>query len=738
MVKSPWKLRAEGGTVGMIADPVALREALGLFADPDHGCQLVSIYRGPTGRGSATGRTLKGDDLEGLATAAGELPSGSGIYFKINPVPVGQGDRVASAKDILKRRWLFIDVDRVKSEADKNDSATDAEKDATAEVMQSVAGYLSNCGWPAPIVSDSGNGFGLFYPLDLPADKLTQASIRRLLMTLKERFDCPAGEVDDSVHNADRLAKVPGTWARKGISTDDRPHRPCKLLSVPVELVPVSMELIQAAAGTDDKPAPPATTEWKPPKGQGWGKAALVSECTRLALTAPGARDNALMKAAFRMGQVIAGGGLERADAEASLYAATCRNGLEQDAGPESIRDKIRRGIDAGIEVPRGPTPKEEPKPRFTRQEYTNPTNGDDKQTVPTATPTGAEPLTVSMSKIKPLQVEWLMRNRIPKRFITVLAGRTGIGKSFVALDLIARVSNGGEIPFAADEYFRTGGTLIMSEDSHEYVLAPRLIDAGADMNRIHAMTWKAMGTYHLGDTDMLSRACAEVPGGVGVVMIDPPTNFLEGTDEHKNSEVRQLVMRVVEWALARDVAVLFILHVNKSAKGVEALNRVMGSVAWVTTSRVAHTFCPDPEDPDRGLWVPLKNNLGPLEKAIAYRVVKGTDGATRVEWIEEVDMSADEAMGNDRPPKKKYVIASQWLAGLFANVDKLPSDAIWKARDQTTLSKDALKEAKEDMGVKARQEIDDDGNRAWWWYWPKEARDCWQERKQGSEAGTP
>src|SRR5262245_45892339 len=50
-----------------------------------------------------------------------------------------------------------------------------------------------------------------------------------------------------------------------------------------------------------------------------------------------------------------------------------------------------------------------------------------------------------------------------------------------------------------------------------------------------------------------------------------------------------QTVMGVVEWVDRRGLSAWFILHVNKSqGKGTEALSRVMGSVAWVTTSRIA------------------------------------------------------------------------------------------------------------------------------------------------------
>ncbi|HYE76829.1 MAG TPA: AAA family ATPase, partial [bacterium] len=214
---------------------------------------------------------------------------------------------------------------------------------------------------------------------------------------------------------------------------------------------------------------------------------------------------------------------------------------------------------------------------------------------------------------------------------------------------------------------------------------------------------------------------CDEVQGGVSLVVIDPPTNFLADTDEHKNSEVRQLVMRVVEWALGRDLAVVFILHVNKqTGKGVEALNRVMGSVAWVTTARIAHTFCTDPNDPTRALWVPLKNNLGPLGKAVAYRI-GNADGAARVEWLEEVDTTADEALGHSAPRERRDVVAAEWLIERFREVHEWESRELFERADQDGVSRNAIFEAKRSLNLpRARQHIKENGDKTFFWWVPE------------------
>lgn len=699
---STWKVRAIGGSPGMIADEEEVRRAIRLFAQPGEFFETISLKKGVQ-------RTRKGDDVDGIFNDIESLPGGIGIYFRINPVTPGR-QKSASNSDILKRCWLYIDVDPCKEAGHEDDPATEEEKRNTVSVADSVNEYLHSRGWPAPVVVDSGNGYGLFYRCDLPNDKYTQSIYQKLLKLLSEKFSGPSGTIDKSVHNANRLAKMPGTWARKGIESNERPHRPCRVINVPTSAAAVGIEELVAVS---DEQKPVAAPLKRDSASGPYGKKALDNECARVALAIPGSRggegrNNALNRAAFSLGQLVAGGVIDQIEVEQRLYDAACACGLQLDDGERGIRATINSGIESGKQQPRSAPEKNDPKAVI------------GKKLVEEAK-AGKKRLTVTLSAVRPQKVEWLIADRIPKRFITVFAGRTSVGKSFVACDLISRLSVGGEIPGGGGECFAPGGTLILSEDSHEYVLAPRLITMGADMTRVNAMTWEAMGSYFLGNTDMLEQACQEVNGGVSLVMIDPPTNFLCDVDEHKNSEVRQLVMKVVEWCFTRDLACLFVLHVNKqTGKGVEALNRVMGSVAWVTTARVAHSFCEDPDDPERCLWVPTKNNLGPMPKGLAYRI-EGPRDAGKVVWLGEVDTTANEAMGGGKK-ERRDVTASRWLIEQFREKRSWDSDDLFRAGQAAGVSRNAIFEAKKLLSLpQAKRVILENGNIKYVWWVPEQ-----------------
>jgi hypothetical protein len=701
-------LRATGGAAGA-CDTHEVYRALAVLADPNAGMQLQ--YK-PFHNESY--RTFAGDDLDAMAEWARQHEGKQSIYYALNPVPAELA-RSLNNGDVLRRHNLLIDLDRVKTAENKNEMATDAEHEAVRELAGEVRAYLDGLGWPPPVLIDSGNGFHLINRVDLPNDKLSRALVSAVLKHLAEKFDGPRGAIGVECCDARRIAKLPGTWVRKGPNSPERPHRMSHLLHVPAILETVDCGLIRETAGITStngqqhQPAPSSgeTVIDNRPGGSlvlragagsaaAYARAALERELGKMALTRPGELNPQLFRSSAALGNFIGSGLLQEEEVVQALLSVGRSAGCDDPAKDE---DCVRRGIATGRETPR-----------------TAPTLG----VVPP--PPGAEgaweALTVCLADVQPQKVDYLWPNRVPHRFVTVFAGRTGLGKSFVALDMVARMTKGEEIPCSGGQRFGTGGAFLISEDSHDYVLAPRLIELGANLSRIRALTWKAMGTYTLGNTDLLTKACAEVRDA-RLVMIDPPTNFLQGIDEHKNSEVRQTVMRVVQWVMERDLAVLFVLHVNKQhAKGIDALNRVLGSVAWVTTARVAHSFSPDPDDKTRCLFIPMKNNLGELARGLAYRIVK-TPGLAKVEWLGEVNTTADEAMAGEKA-KPRRVVATQWLIERFRERLEWPSDELFELARQENVSRSAIYEAKEVLKLpKARHNTNEDGSKHFTWWVP-------------------
>jgi hypothetical protein len=183
----------------------------------------------------------------------------TGIYVTLNPVNpallarranrvkrrLGARDATTADGDILRRRWLPIDVDPVRP---SGVSATGEEHRAACATVQAIRDALAEEGWPAPVVADSGNGGHLLYRVDLPNDDESTALVRDVLVALDARFSNDAAKVDTANFNAARIWKCYGTVSRKGDSTRDCLHRRSAIVSRPYEPEVVSVELLRTLA----------------------------------------------------------------------------------------------------------------------------------------------------------------------------------------------------------------------------------------------------------------------------------------------------------------------------------------------------------------------------------------------------------------------------------------------------------------------------------------------------------
>jgi hypothetical protein len=724
----PWTIvaRVDGGHE---IDPNEVSRALRLYLEPGE-CYTVQ------GLPSARSRLIRADDALAAVEAVRWLGDDKGVYVTLNPVPATIGDRVPKAADIVRRARLLIDIDAKR--ADPDAMATEDEKAEAFRVASAILATLEGLGWPAPLIVDSGNGVHLVYAVDLPNDALSRQLLSRLLKALAAAHDTAAAVVDVKVHDARRITKLPGTWVRKGEDTPDRPHRLAKIQYAPERLEVVPVERLKELADWSDAPEPPGPVP-VPPSRDPWVmlantagagdltryvRKAIDAELSRLATSRPPAhggegRNNALNAAAFALATLDGWPEFHAGPVKAELRLVAERVGLD----PREIDRTIESGWGSGQAKPRPrPAPQGGPVPPAVAAVIPVPYGQDAVSVTGFSGRTYAHTLIVRGSDIQPKVVHWLWQHRIPFGFLTLMAGRTSVGKSFATLDLAARLTSGGEIPLGNGECFERDRCLIISEDSHEYMLAPRLIEAGADMGRVSFMSWQAMASFTLADAQMLDDTY-HAAGQPKLVVIDPPTNFLGGKDEHKNAEVRSVLMGVSIWSMHHDVACVMITHTNKGVKkDMAALDRVIGSVAWASTSRIAHIFAPHPDERGQGVFLPLKSNIGPMPEGLTYEI-ETTETLARVRWIGKVDFDADDAMSGEKKPRR--VMAGEFLAECFRRQREWEANEIYADAKEAGISRNAIFEAVAALPITKRKIQAQDARVFWKWIaqagWPPE-----------------
>ncbi len=246
-----------------------------------------------------------------------------------------------------------------------------------------------------------------------------------------------------------------------------------------------------------------------------------------------------------------------------------------------------------------------------------------------------------SASSITPRQAEWLWQGRIPMALFTLIVGRQGLGKSTLSIHLAARVSRGqlGRPP---------ANVLIASaEDAPEFIIVPRLIAAGADLDRVKIIDIDSDGVEASIEIpeDLDQVAAAIESHDAEFVVVDPVSAHLsQNVDSHKDHSVRTALGPVSRLAIATGAAILGIGHLNKGRGGF-ALDRVGGSVGFTAAARSVLLLANDPNgdegSPDRVL-AHVKSNMSEIAVSLRYRV-EGfvTDGDLKTSRIVEVGEDA-------------------------------------------------------------------------------------------------
>ncbi|MCE9618485.1 MAG: AAA family ATPase [Planctomycetes bacterium] len=342
-----------------------------------------------------------------------------------------------------------------------------------------------------------------------------------------------------------------------------------------------------------------------------------------------------------------------------------------------------------------------------------------------------SEPIIVRLSDVEPEQVAWLWPGRIALGKLTLIAGDPGLGKSFLTLDMAARVSNGMPWPDRPNEANPSGGIVLLSaEDDLADTIRPRLDAANANVSRIQAL--KAIRS--VGGTERMFNLSRDLPnlevaiklvGDCRLVVIDPVTAYLGGVDSHKNAEIRGLLAPLGELAARHRVAVVAVTHLNKSGFG-PAIYRAMGSLAFAAAARAAWAVSKDKNDPLRRLLLPIKNNIAPDTGGLAYRIEPvGLIGCPVVAWeADPVALSADDALASDRIEggnRNERNDAVDWLRKALADGPMLAEEVKQQA-EQNGISAATLRRAKREAGVEAKREGFGPGAK-WYWMLPEHHR---------------
>lgn len=317
-------------------------------------------------------------------------------------------------------------------------------------------------------------------------------------------------------------------------------------------------------------------------------------------------------------------------------------------------------------------------------------------------------------STIQVRPVHWLWEGRAALGALTLCAGREGIGKSTLAYTLAASVTR-GELE---GRYSGNPKSVLVAatEDSWAHTIVPRLMAAGADLDRVFRIDVLAPRRDVPGlslPRDLTALEAHVREQDVALILLDPLMSRLDGgLDTHKDSEVRQALEPLTALADRTGAAIIGLIHVNKGFSN-DPLNLVMGSRAFTAVARSVVFVMSDPEDDQRRLLGTPKNNLGRTDLPTltftvkSARVAETPEGPVftgRLEWTGETDRSLQDALegtGDTGDIRTAVDEAAAWLTDYLTEqggqADRM---SIEKAGRAAGHSIDALKRARKRLDI--------------------------------------
>jgi hypothetical protein len=203
---------------------------------------------------------------------------------------------------------------------------------------------------------------------------------------------------------------------------------------------------------------------------------------------------------------------------------------------------------------------------------------------------------------------------------------------------------------------------ILCKEDDFSRMIRPRLEAAGADLSKVHVLGYEVPDDpsdfQPIARLDTTANELEDLIvkiGDVRLIHIDPITDFAGSIDINRDDQVRSLLNPIGRLASKYDLAVVYVLHLNKKTDQ-EAKYRALAGVGFRNVSRSCVVVAPDSLVPDQRLLMQDKGNLiADKRKRTAAFTIGSVNGQPVIRWGEvwHAELDVDKVL-NGKPPKKQ------------------------------------------------------------------------------------
>lgn len=309
----------------------------------------------------------------------------------------------------------------------------------------------------------------------------------------------------------------------------------------------------------------------------------------------------------------------------------------------------------------------------------------------------------VMASDIDPEDVDWLAEStlgqRIPRKMISVVAGRPDKGKGLFATYVAAAVSaEGGNVLYSA------------AEDSASLMTRPRLEAAGADLDRIHIPTSGLRLPEQMRELYEIVRELE-----IDLIVLDPIASHLgAGVSRHSDS-IRKVTDPLKLLIESTGATVLIIEHaLKRPPKSGHPLDAIGGTGSGlVAAARACYVWGSNPDSEEHRVLATAKFNIGMHPKALSFEIdVAEIDIVGDVPFLSfDEELVAFDPMrvfhehmpkpGTVGRPPDKRAAAAEWLTTYLADAGApVKTSVITEDAKQYGMSRKTLMRAADDMGI--------------------------------------
>ena len=297
--------------------------------------------------------------------------------------------------------------------------------------------------------------------------------------------------------------------------------------------------------------------------------------------------------------------------------------------------------------------------------------------------------------------IEWILEGWLPRGMLTVLGAAPGVGKSFLGMDLVWRITSGknsfdGQPINTQSEIPRV---IYVDAEAIPQVINERAIAYGINRNRLFLMYPESGESIDFSEDKHRYQLIDMVASIKPELVIIDSLSSIHSRGQNNVEDVRELLRFLSSLAQSFNTGLLLIHHIRKPGGGrdmqsynlsmsdlsgsghISAMARVIWGLHIVQTESE-----PNPNGPRRLKM--LKTNFGAYEKSLGFTFIAQGESAV-IKWL---DSSPEDYRAPTKLDKCK-----EWLLRNLENSEKKPAELV-KAGAEEGFARAMIYQARQEL----------------------------------------